>query len=351
MKNITRAFYPLLNFIIILSMLLTLWAPLSMAESVNQPEEPVQVADSPSPPAPEPPSKQDDPKPDASTQEAPGTGTAATDSAGQGGLEVVSDPVTVPETVTGEDGTDVMENEEQNDKEYTENEAEEELEEAVKAIPFFCVTCELDHNWLAQWQAGKRHELMVHYTICVSDYNPLYATCTIYGIGLKEVRELRANETEEDLMHIVGLSNKKLHFQEGNTSYQAEFIITERVLAALPEGEYQIYILYTDASGEEQSSIFGGIRLPWPEEEDKPEDPVPTVSVEALLVKSGERAEMVLTAELTGFGQAEAQLQWQVQTGEGWNDIDGANGYEYRFDPSEATNDYQWRVKVTLPSS
>ncbi len=59
-------------------------------------------------------------------------------------------------------------------------------------------------------------------------------------------------------------------------------------------------------------------------------------------------ATIKLVAELDGFESTEYGLQWQVNNGNGWKDIDGANASSYSFELSESNMDDTYRVLVTL---
>ncbi len=63
-------------------------------------------------------------------------------------------------------------------------------------------------------------------------------------------------------------------------------------------------------------------------------------------VELGEQFELVAT--LVGFEHADIALQWQYNSGEGWQDVDGADGESIALDASEQTLRSDWRLQVTV---
>ena len=55
-----------------------------------------------------------------------------------------------------------------------------------------------------------------------------------------------------------------------------------------------------------------------------------------------------LVAELDGFEGAEYSLQWQINNGNGWQNIDGANDSSYSFELTENNMEATFRVVVDL---
>ena len=55
-----------------------------------------------------------------------------------------------------------------------------------------------------------------------------------------------------------------------------------------------------------------------------------------------------MTGVLTGFDDVQVLLQWQVNDGSGWKDIEGADGTQYAYSASEQTVNSDWRLKVSI---
>jgi len=66
------------------------------------------------------------------------------------------------------------------------------------------------------------------------------------------------------------------------------------------------------------------------------------------IVTEGDR--ITLTSHLVGFGDAKVAYQWQVDRGDGngWVNVDGANGYQYQFIANRETIQYSWQLIVTI---
>ena len=63
---------------------------------------------------------------------------------------------------------------------------------------------------------------------------------------------------------------------------------------------------------------------------------------------------ITLTAVLNGYDNVEYDIQWQTNSGSGWEDIPGANGRSYTFTFTESNYANDWRVvtnvhEVTIP--
>jgi hypothetical protein len=63
-------------------------------------------------------------------------------------------------------------------------------------------------------------------------------------------------------------------------------------------------------------------------------------------VNQGEAVTM--TGVLTGFDGVQVLLQWQVNDGSGWKDIQGATGTTYTYSADEQTVNSDWRLKVDI---
>ena len=55
---------------------------------------------------------------------------------------------------------------------------------------------------------------------------------------------------------------------------------------------------------------------------------------------------VTLTCKLEGFEGYETLLQWECDKGNGFEDIEGANGDSYSFEASIETLSYDWRLTV-----
>lgn len=66
------------------------------------------------------------------------------------------------------------------------------------------------------------------------------------------------------------------------------------------------------------------------------------------IVTEGDR--ITLTSHLIGFGDSKVVYQWQVDRGDGngWVNVDGANGYQYQFIANRETIQYSWQLIVTV---
>ena len=66
------------------------------------------------------------------------------------------------------------------------------------------------------------------------------------------------------------------------------------------------------------------------------------------IVTEGDR--ITLTSHLVGFGDSKVVYQWQVDRGDGngWVNVDGANGYQYQFIANRETIQYSWQLIVTV---
>ena len=63
---------------------------------------------------------------------------------------------------------------------------------------------------------------------------------------------------------------------------------------------------------------------------------------------------ITLYARLNGYENVEYDIQWQTNSGSGWEDIPGANGTSYTFTFSESNYANDWRVvthvhEITIP--
>lgn len=57
---------------------------------------------------------------------------------------------------------------------------------------------------------------------------------------------------------------------------------------------------------------------------------------------------ITLTGELVGFEGCDVTLQWQYDNGNGWTDVDGANGMTHAFAANMETVNSSWRLAVTV---
>lgn len=252
--------------------------------------------------------------------------------------------------------------------EQAEEITDEAVAGAVEDVVVFSLVGEIDASWLAQWQEGVEQGVRVTYTMSASEYDELNDACRIATFGLKEIRALCDNESEQDLYHAIPSSGRTFTFHEDETDLEGDYVIPEAFLRALPDGEYEVYAVY-GADGEE--AIFGDISLTQPETAEETEQPeaveaaqteeapkrsvqIAMSSVAGAVEESEEASEpapmtRVLEATLTGFEDQEVALQWQCFDGTVWQDITGANETQYSFEVTEDNVNCQWRLKVTVP--
>lgn len=112
------------------------------------------------------------------------------------------------------------------------------------------------------------------------------------------------------------------------------------------------------------------IEMPEPQKEEEPEEPEPEEVFEdepeekttegktqrKVLIKSSrgdtviEGEIITLKSKLVGFDGVEVHYQWQVDRGdgEGWVDVEGANGPTHSFVARKDTILYSWRLTVSV---
>ena len=81
-----------------------------------------------------------------------------------------------------------------------------------------------------------------------------------------------------------------------------------------------------------------------PEEEQQPKFKVTIFSSRRSVMAPGEI--VYLTSKLEGFEGYETLCQWQVDMGEGFVNVKGANEETYSFESSVETLSYDWRLAV-----
>ena len=97
-----------------------------------------------------------------------------------------------------------------------------------------------------------------------------------------------------------------------------------------------------------------GFEAPEPEEgEETAPTAEPTPEIEKKVIIHSSRKEVVtegeriyLTSELIGFDGLNVLYQWQADRGNGWENVENANGPTYSFIATKQTIKYTWRLVV-----
>lgn len=58
--------------------------------------------------------------------------------------------------------------------------------------------------------------------------------------------------------------------------------------------------------------------------------------------------EVTLTARLSGYEGLETEVFWQVDRGQGWERVEGAQGPIHRFTLDRENSQWQWRAGVAI---
>ncbi|HIS01569.1 MAG TPA: hypothetical protein IAA74_08220 [Candidatus Excrementavichristensenella intestinipullorum] len=58
--------------------------------------------------------------------------------------------------------------------------------------------------------------------------------------------------------------------------------------------------------------------------------------------------EVTLTARLSGYEGLETEVFWQVDRGQGWERVEGAQGPVHRFILDRENSQWQWRAGVAI---